>query len=176
MAQACGTKSLLYPYGMTGNATCWRALRLDGHSACSVPMLTPTRCPPATVRGITARARPARQATSAEREPSKTPRQMVPTYGHRCRHVDTAEGAQGPVTPPAVSPGLDSRRARGWHGSCTARRGRLERAWPAGRRAQAVCIAYPPREGSVGMYRQSDQRALPVRVARRCRPMVPQLW
>jgi len=45
-------------------------------------------------------------------------------YGHRCRHSGTVEGAQDHVPPPAVSPDLDPRRARGWHGSCTAQRGR----------------------------------------------------
>ena len=28
MAHVCGTTSLLHPYGMTVNATCWRALLL----------------------------------------------------------------------------------------------------------------------------------------------------
>jgi len=46
---------------------------------------------------------------------------QVLLYGPRCRHVGMVAGAQDHVPPPAVSPDLDPRRARGWHRSCTAR-------------------------------------------------------
>ena len=95
------------------------------------------RCPRTIIHHAGARAAPgscAAERCASEAQPCLTTlwtgSAMLPhtlqvlLYGHRCRHIGTVAGAQDHVLPPAVSPDLDPRRARGWHRSCTAQRGR----------------------------------------------------